>query len=330
MVKVISLLMGMLVLIFDSRNAIMGAQEGIQLCLRVVIPSIFPMMLLARLLASQEWNGPAWLSKLFHLPENSQSILIAGLLCGYPVGAQLVADAHHTRRLQDADARKMICVCSNCGPAFLFGITSGLFDMRWVPWALWGILLLSSAIVGWLIPGNTGVYCKDAKNKSQIAPILAASLKSMGIVCSWVILFRVMIKLLECRLMGHLPLLYKVILNGLLELSNGCSALYALENTGAKIVLCGLFMSFGGTCVFLQVLGISQKVNVSLYLPGKVLQSIICTLVTYLLQLFTLPPADRINLPLWSIALLLLVAFFSIYFLRKSKNYSRIMDAVGV
>ena len=38
----ISAAVGLLVLIFDSSLAIQGAREGVELCLRTVIPSLFP------------------------------------------------------------------------------------------------------------------------------------------------------------------------------------------------------------------------------------------------------------------------------------------------
>ena len=37
--------LGMLVLILDSKTALAGAREGIDLCIRTVIPSLFPFFL---------------------------------------------------------------------------------------------------------------------------------------------------------------------------------------------------------------------------------------------------------------------------------------------
>ena len=38
--------MGMLVLILDGKTALEGARQGIELCLRTVVPSLFPFFLL--------------------------------------------------------------------------------------------------------------------------------------------------------------------------------------------------------------------------------------------------------------------------------------------
>lgn len=328
--KTVVAIIGMLLLIFDSRSAFIGVQEGIDLCLRAVIPSIFPMMFLARLLTTQYWIGPKWLSKLFRLPENSQALLIASILSGYPVGAQLVGDAYKSHRLNDADARRMVCVCSNCGPAFLFGMTAQLFGKLWISWVLWGILLFSSAITGWLMPGTPGVCRSGLKNKTNVSQILNASVKTMGIICGWVVMFRVILKLLKRWIIGRLPMLYQVALSGLLELSNGCSELSQMENMGLKFMLCGLFMSFGGICVFLQILGVAQDVNMSAYFPGKIFQSGICVLLTYSVQLLFFSPAEKCKLPLWSITVFLLITLLAAYFLRKLKNSSGILSTLGV
>lgn len=324
--KTVAAIIGMLLLIFDSRSAFIGVQEGIDLCLRAVIPSIFPMMFLARLLTTQHWIGPKWLSKLFRLPENSQALLIASILSGYPVGAQLVGDAYKSHRLNDADARRMVCVCSNCGPAFLFGMTAQLFGKLWISWVLWGILLFSSAITGWLMPGTPGVCRSGLTNKTNVSQILTASVKTMGIICGWVVMFRVILKLLNRWIIGR----HQVALSGLLELSNGCSELSQMENMGLKFVLCGLFMSFGGICVYLQILGVAQDVNMSAYFPGKIFQSGMCVLLTYLVQLFFFSPAEKCKLPLWSITVFLLITLLAAYFLRKLKNSSGILSTIGV
>ena len=323
-------IIGMLLLIFDSRSALQGAQEGIDLCLRVVIPSIFPMMFLSRFLTSQQWNGPKWLCRLFYLPKKSQSFLIAGIFSGYPVGAQLVANAHKTNRLRDADARRMICICSNCGPAFLFGMTAQLFDQLWISWALWGILLLSSLLTSWIIPGKPGEYHCISTDKTNNSENQIKSVKAMGIICGWVILFRVILKLWNHWTAGRLPMLCQIAIGGILELSNGCSSLIGISNPGVKFVFSGLFMSFGGMCVLLQILGMSQNVDMSAYFPGKIFQSAFCVLVTYFVQLLSFTSADKFTLPLWSIGIFMLIMLLSAYFLRKSKNTSRILKKVVV
>ena len=43
---------GMLLLILDSKTAVTGAWDGIELCLRTVIPSLFPFFIISAALTS--------------------------------------------------------------------------------------------------------------------------------------------------------------------------------------------------------------------------------------------------------------------------------------
>jgi hypothetical protein len=155
-------------------------------------------------------------------------------------------------------------------------------------------------------------------------------LKAMIMVCGWVVLFRVILKMWNRWTAGRLPTLCQIAMSGMLELSNGCASLKGISNMGIKFVLCGLFMSFGGMCVILQILGISQGVDMSVYFPGKIFQSAFCVLVTYFVQLLTFSPADQFTLPLWSIMILVLVMLLALLFLQKSKNTSRILKKIVV
>lgn len=89
--------LGMLALILDGRTAIEGARQGIGLCLRTVIPSLFPFFVLSILLTSSLLGSSLIvlrpLGRLFGMPEGAESLLIPAFLGGYPVGAQNVAAA---------------------------------------------------------------------------------------------------------------------------------------------------------------------------------------------------------------------------------------------
>ena len=78
----------MLALILDGRTAIDGARQGIELCLRTVIPSLFPFFVLSILLTSSLLGGSLAvlrpLGRLFGMPDGAESLLIPAFLGGYP------------------------------------------------------------------------------------------------------------------------------------------------------------------------------------------------------------------------------------------------------
>ena len=80
------LALGMLGLILDSRRAMFGAAEGVELCLTAVIPSLLPFLFLSMLLTDRLWGRKNRLlrplGRLFRLPDGSEALLIPGLLGG--------------------------------------------------------------------------------------------------------------------------------------------------------------------------------------------------------------------------------------------------------
>ena len=89
--------LGMLVLILDAKTALSGAAAGVELCIRTVIPSLFPFFFLSVMLTAtlvgRALPPLRWLGRLLRLPEGAECIYITGLLGGYPVGAQNIAVA---------------------------------------------------------------------------------------------------------------------------------------------------------------------------------------------------------------------------------------------
>ena len=88
---------GLLVLILDAKTALQGARQGVELCLKTVIPSLFPFFVLSILLTSSLLGSRIPLlrplGRLCGVPKGAESLLIPAFLGGYPVGAQSVPEA---------------------------------------------------------------------------------------------------------------------------------------------------------------------------------------------------------------------------------------------
>ena len=281
--------LGIILLILDSKTALAGAQSGVELCIRTVIPSLFPFFLFSILLTTSlmgrriPFLRPV--CRLCRIPEGAESILIAGFLGGYPVGAQCVSQAYSAEQLTHADARRLLGFCNNCGPAFLFGMAAALFTEWWVPWALWGIHIFSALCVGMLIPGQAE-SC-SVQSKATVSPVQALnqSVRIMAGVCGWVVIFRVLLSFLDRWFLWYLPVEAQVAISGLLELSNGCVALYNIGETGLRFILCAGFLGFGGLCVTMQTYSVVLSgVDRSLYFPGKVLHCCISLILASIVQ----------------------------------------------
>ena len=77
------------------------------------------------------------------------------------------------------------------------------------------------------------------------------------------------------------------ILTGILELTNGVSAVSAIasKNLGINIVACAFLLGFGGISIMLQVLSITSKSDISIkpYILGKLLHGTLAAFYTFLI-----------------------------------------------
>lgn len=267
----------MLMLILDSKTALQGARQGLELCVQTIIPSLFPFFVISILLtdALSGCEIPVLkpLLRFCKMPIGSENLLIVGLLGGYPVGAKCVYDTWKRGQITTIDAKRCLGFCSNAGPAFIFGMCGILFSEIWIVWILWGIHILSALLVGSILPKNGSCKIPTVRSKNISLPeAMAKGIDAILSVCGWVILFRVTIVFWQRWFLWLFPENWRVIFEGILELANGSSALVSLQSEGMRFVLCSVFLSLGGLCVALQTMSVVGELGTGMYFPGKAMQ----------------------------------------------------------
>ena len=295
---------GLIVLILDAKTAISGAQEGLSLCIKTILPTLFPFCVLTKLINVSVVGKPIRflrpVGKICGIPEGAESILALGFLGGYPVGAQGISDANKSNALSATNARRMLGFCNNAGPAFLFGILGGLFTEKNPLWCLWAIHIVSAVIVGFLLPDKSLSVCRLPKeNGHSLSAIVEESIKTMALVCGWIILFRILLCFCQRWFLWMLPATAQVITAGFLELSNGCVMLYSIPTEGLRYIISSCVLGFGGICVAMQTFSIAKNIDTSLYFPGKVLQVCISFIMAWATQYILFSPEHRFVMPLW-------------------------------
>ncbi len=321
------------VMILDSKTALSGASEGVQLCVATVIPSLLPFFVvsvfLTGQLGGQSFPALAPLERLLSLPQGSGGLTLVGFLGGYPVGAQCITAAFERGELSREDAQRMLGFCSNAGPAFLFGIGALLFPDRRIPWLLWAIHIVAALLVGYFSRSEitSAPMRPSAQKQPTLHDAMRSSLRAMALVCGWIVVFRTLIAFFERWFLWLLPRNLQLLLIGLTELSNGCCALLEIPSVGLRMALFSLFIGFGGVCVALQTRSVVGTLSLRRYFPGKVAQSALSFLFCLLLQPML---HERYLPPLWSIATACGALFVSLFFLLHAKKSSGNLRAVGV
>lgn len=272
------------ILILDSKTALSGALEGVQLCIQSLIPSLFPFMVASSLLTGSFMGTDNLLlrpfGKLLGIPEGCESLLIPAFLGGYPAGAQCIGQTYRQGSITREQALGMLLFCSNAGPSFLFGLLGPMFPQRQMLWSLWGIHIVCALLCGWIFSPKITDNGVITVTELSFSSILSASVRTMGTVCGWVVLFRVVLSFCRRWFLWMLPPTLQIIVTGVLELSNGCLALPLISDEKLRFVIASGLLAFGGLCVVMQTAAVIGELSVRSYCCGKILHGFLSTLLS--------------------------------------------------
>ena len=275
----------MLCLILAPGAAIESARYALTLCAELIVPSLLPFFaasgLLIRLGLPRELGrflSPVC-TRLWGVSGAGASAFLAGLLGGYPLGAQTIGELYTAGQISRKEAERLLLFCNNTGPSFLVGVIgSSLFSSRAVGLALYAIHALSALLIGVLFRGPKGESLPLSQSDDQpfsLALVGAVRQAVSGIlsVSGFVVLFCVLSGMLEsvgffsaaARLLSPLtgasPEMIRALLTGLLELSGGIGALRGLPPCRAHFILCAFLCGWGGLSVQMQTLAVLAETD---------------------------------------------------------------------
>ena len=184
-------------------------REGLSLCVRTVIPSLFPFMVATSALLSLGFGELAapWLAglmePLLRVPGAGSAALLLGLIGGYPIGAQTATELYRDGLVTRAEAERLLAFCNNSNPVFLISVLgAGVFgSVRAGVW-LWLIHVLSALLTGLVFRG-TGADARSSRTArppafrtTGLIPAFVGAVRSSvsGIlsVCGFVLFFYVL------------------------------------------------------------------------------------------------------------------------------------------
>ena len=320
-VKAVIVGLCMTMLILDTKTALQGAKEGLRLCITCIIPSLFPFCVLSRLMCSMLLGKKLPFGHLLGMPKGTESIFLLSLIGGYPIGAQCIDDAYKSGAISKNDAQRLLGFCNNAGPAFLFGIMSCLFPNQRALWCLYIIHIISAVFVGMLLPNKSRNSCAlNPKSGLTLMRSVEESTKSMVAVCSWIILFKIILAFILHWFGWFLDPISYAAVAGFLELSNGCIALQNVQNHGVRFILASAFLALGGGCVALQTVSVTKNCGIGAYYTGKLLQCFISLMLAAVVQMFVFSKNDIFGAPQYILLVGCSCTLSLLIFLYKTKN----------
>ena len=311
-----------------NKSVSAATYEGVDLCLRVVIPSLFPFFVICTYfnsaLSQYNFTFLRVLGRFCRIPKGAECLLITGLLGGYPIGAQCISQSKANKEITLTQAERMLGFCSNAGPAFIFGMLSSQFPNINTLWPLWGIQIVTSVLIGHYLPSNEECIhsTKHVTKNISLSSALERSIKGIATVCGWVMLF----KIISTSIMMYVnttSALSQILILGALELVSGCAKLTTISSIGLRFIVASAFLSFGGICVQMQTISVTQGIRKRTYVVGKFLQTYLSVIIATIIQLIAFPPKWRYcpNVITLSVCVSVLSLIVIIFF-RKSSRFS--------
>lgn len=264
------LLIGIAVLLFCFPDAAQnGVRRGLSVCGQLLIPSLFPFLVLAGFLIRSglpdafSRRVEPLMTRLFGFSGGAATAMLLSMLGGYPAGAAAVAGLVERGDIAPEEGRRLLRCAVNSGPAFVIGgVGVGMLGSTKA-----GILLLVAHLTASLIVSFTErrppvPHPTRARASLPLGRAVTDSLHSateaLLSMCSFVLLASAALALFDALGGAAVPhSLWRCVLSGLLEVSTGC-----LEAAGTGSIapfLLGAMLGFGGLSVHGQVIAATAR-----------------------------------------------------------------------
>ena len=234
-----------------------GVSDALALCAGMVVPSLFPMLILTAFLS--RIGIPRKAEKLLFRPvgrltglsSDAAPAVFFGLTGGYPVGVKTAAAAYSENRLAPSHAKRAALFCVHPGAAFsVLTVGKGFGGSVVTGLLLYFSVLLADLILGYLLrlfsplPAETETAKREREPPGDaLVGAVTQAVGNMLSVCAWIVAFSGFTALIRARFLTEKLRLIP-------EVTQGVKT--AME---ARRPADGAFaLGFGGLSVFFQLL----------------------------------------------------------------------------
>ena len=289
------------IVLFVCRDKVLnGVSRGLFICSDVLIPSLFPFMVLSAFCVSYgfAFSGIkpfAFLCrKIIKIPCECMTAVLFGFVGGYPVGASVVSSLYERGIADGKTAKRLMSFCINAGPAFVVTATGTVI----LGSALAGVLLFVSVCLASVMSGicfsfiYKGNVIQDSMTirKSPLSDSLIGavsdSCRNMMIMCGWVVLFCAFSDIVSDVMPEKAGSLFRIFA----EVTSGVEI--AAETGGLPLV--AACISSGGLCVMCQILPAIKKCGIKVYeyLLFRIVNSVFSFIITKIILCFVEIPVS--------------------------------------
>lgn len=259
---------GLLFLLFPEAAAT-GVKRGLAVCGQLLIPSLFPFMVLSDFIVrsgladSIGRHVSGIMRRLFGFDGCAAVAIVISLLGGYPAGAAAVSQLVSRGNITVDDGKRLLRSCVNAGPAFVIGgVGAGMLGS-----AKAGLLLLAahwlSSLTLSLIDRRPYTPCKRiaapaVSTSAAIASSVNAASKALLSMCGFVLAASSVVSLTDA-LGGATAVrsVWRCVLTCMLEVTSGC--VEATDMGTLAPFWIGVALGFAGLAVHGQIAAVTAE-----------------------------------------------------------------------
>ncbi|MBQ8803997.1 MAG: transporter [Tyzzerella sp.] len=289
------------IMLIFPQETLAGASNGLLLWFQIVLPTLLPFIILSNLLI--QTNSVYYISKLlspilrrfFHVSDSACYAILIGFMCGYPMGAKVIADLIDTKRISETEGQYLLSFCNNTSPMFIISyvITQNLNNPDLIIPSL--LILFGSPVLCSFLFRRFYFYSNQSGSVNTLSDkqiyfnfsILDHSImngfETITKIGGYIILFSILFTFGK-----QLPGAW---IMPILEITNGIPYILDLElpfHVGYISVLA--LTSFGGFCATAQTYSMIQNTKLSIlpYIIQKLITATVTSLLAFLYILFIL------------------------------------------
>lgn len=295
-----------------------GALQGLLYCGNILIPSLFPFMVLSSFIVTSglaeiigRFLSPVT-KKLFHTSGATGSVILLGLCGGFPVGAKGIATLYNEEKIDHNTAKALSLFLVGGGPAFVVCVVgSTLYHSITTGFILWAIQIVSQILLGifacrrleYTPPKTTEI--KKLPLSNAIVESTESGIHSIFSMCGMVVIFSSVFGLCEdlhiidylinsLSTVGVPENIGKSILSSLWEVTKGCNTCCDFS---APLWLTSFALGWGGICVHFQIYSLTTSINVSKikFTLYRLAQGVMSAIITAVVFTFYTPSQTTYN-----------------------------------
>lgn len=284
----------MVLFVIDSTIYVRAFLNGITAWATNVLPTLFPFMILGRLIPVGRPNEKTAIN-ILNTPSGTANTVLVSVLCGYPMGAKLIANGYQTGNFSATNCKKILLVANCASPIFVIATVGSIILKN----TLAGIIIYISHILAMFVSAllQRSQYIDNLPTAGTVTTdrpnIMIDSLLAVLSVGGYIALFFVLSAMLQQILPNWFAVEGQLLTSfviGILEMTSGCMAIAQCTDIFTATVLCCTIISFGGICVASQCMTFLSPCGITIgtLLKQKVVHCALSTIFCFALASFIL------------------------------------------